>query len=1517
MIALLSAVLVPASAASAAVPTTGTPPVYDSYPAVTDPGINAAGYFQPYWYDTEGRHIQAHGGQVVSSADLGVDEGGVVSATEGGSPVYYWYGEDRSKGYYDSPGVSVYRSTDTLNWTNEGVAMRSVTDKAELQSDYFDTLYDTVDDAGTPNTATIDKLFYYLNVSQFEADGTTPRIQAIFERPKVLYNAKTDKWVMWWHADGSITPGGSSYARSLAAVATSDSPAGPFELQGAYRLYNEPTYKTACNQSGAVPGGARDMTVFQDTDGSAYVVYSSEENRSLYLAKLDADYTNLEKTTTTDPTGVQYSVDGRYPQIFADGTAGAPQNHVDYSIVKRCGLLEAPALFTHGGKYYMVASGATGWAPNPQTYYTADTVLGTWIRGVEAGDANENVSYDQIPAGGDGLLSVGDTRKTSFGSQSTNVFALDAAKGEYIYQGDRWNAGAADSTYVWLPLTFGENGRLEMRNPTAESSTWASGWDASYWNDKGAGASLWTVSDARLPQRLATNQDLAGVLPATVAVSADDATTDVAVTWSPARFTAPGAQRITGTLAAGDGFTAGRTFTRTVQVDARGLVNIAQQATATASSRQDLAATTNNGADAKGWDDWVGSGTYPRASWLSYTWAEPRTVDHVVVRTYKDGSTATWPSKVAVQYLDAAGAWRDTAVSASVAQNAAAAAPVVELDVSSLPATTSLRLNLTTATNTWQSISEVEIFGYGANPQTALSALSVDGVGVPGFAPATWNYSVSAKDPAARTVTAVAVDPTSRVTVTQAGSTGFASVKVEALDGATVVAVQNYRIAFVAPSTDATLSGITVNGSRLADFTPATKRYDGLQVLPGTTPAVSATATNARATVAVGTYDSAAKTLRIRVTAEDADVTADYVLGFVEDARSWDAALSGVTVNGTAIAGFTPDVLDYTVGIGTWGTAPSVVATARSAASIVSAMSGVSTATVTVRAENPAITRTYRISFTAATCANSTIGAPWKAAAWGTEANAKFCDGDGSAFRISDANDGAWTTKDNLSVISQPDVLAVGDSIESYVPTVDKGSNSDPRAGLVVRNDLSRAGKAVAKGYALVVLSPGGGYLQYDANNNGYIDTQSATVVGATWPAYVKLEYTSNTSVTGYYRKAQSDAWTKLGSAPISGATGALDAGVFAAGNNGSGASLATFVDTRFSFDVESAEGVTAETEAGTAPQLPDAVKVTLVSGAVDNRAVTWDAIDAADYDAAGTFTVGGAIAGTDVRAGATVTVTPKPIVVVSVDAVAVQTEAGQSPVLPTTVKVALSDGSTAARAVTWPFVDPTSYAAPRTFTVSGAVEGTTLEAHATVTVVQPADGATSVPASAALSSDNGWDTGLLDGEFRITMNLWWGQNATSFRLYEDGELISTVPLSMATPGAQTASVDVTGLRNGTYQYVGVLANSKGETRTKPLTVVVKDAAPGVAQLSHDNWDKDRNYLVTANLWWGTNATSYVFLQDGVVVSEGQLAAASPAAQRAELRVTGAAKGNHVYTVELRNSAGVTTSAPLTVAVTK
>ncbi|MGN9911248.1 family 43 glycosylhydrolase [Phytohabitans sp. LJ34] len=74
---------------------------------------------------------------------------------------------------------------------------------------------------------------------------------------------------------------------------------------------------------------------------------------------------------------------------------------------------------------------------------------------------------------------------------------------------------------------------------------------------------------------------------------------------------------------------------------------------------------------------------------------------------------------------------------------------------------------------------------------------------------------------------------------------------------------------------------------------------------------------------------------------------------------------------------------------------------------------------------------------------------------------------------------------------------------------------------------------------------------------------------------------------------------------------------------------------------VESVEDVAVRTKVGTAPVLPATVVARYADGVSRPAAVTWDAVPPAAYAKPRTFTVGGAVAGSDtVRATATVTVT-------------------------------------------------------------------------------------------------------------------------------------------------------------------------------------------------------------------------------------------------------------------------------------
>ncbi|CAN7289344.1 OmpL47-type beta-barrel domain-containing protein [Paenibacillus sp. LjRoot56] len=205
----------------------------------------------------------------------------------------------------------------------------------------------------------------------------------------------------------------------------------------------------------------------------------------------------------------------------------------------------------------------------------------------------------------------------------------------------------------------------------------------------------------------------------------------------------------------------------------------------------------------------------------------------------------------------------------------------------------------------------------------------------------------------------------------------------------------------------------------------------------------------------------------------------------------------------------------------------------------------------------------------------------------------------------------------------------------------------------------------------------------------------------------------------------------------------------------------------------------------------------------------------------------------------------------------------------------------------------------------------------ATATVSNIAAKSKAKPGTVVLSDDNGYDTGLLDGTYNVTMNMRYGENGRIYNLYENGVLIDTKILTDNSPNAQTVVTAVYGKKNGTYRYFAELINAFGTTTSSTHIVTVTKAAPDKPVLSNDNWDGDGNFKVSMNMWWGTNGGTYNLYENGALIYTQALMNHTPYAQAEVMTVTNKAIGTYQYRGELVNYAGATSSDTMIVKVTK
>ena len=328
------------------------------------------------WPDNNGVHINAHGGGML------IHDG-----------KYYWFGEHKAEGRRGNAawvGVHCYSSENLTDWKDEGIA---------------------------------------LEVSD---DPESPIVEGcVIERPKVIYNERTGKFVLWFHLELK----GQGYTAAKTGVAVADKVTGPYTFLEALNpnaghwpanYPGELKNKTFPNDLEswsdewlqAVKDGlfvhrdfekgqmSRDMTLYIDDDGTAYHIHAAEENLTLHISELNEDYTGFT---------------GKYIRVL-------PTGHN-----------EAPSIFKRNGKYYMITSGCTGWDPNAARLLVSDAVMGDW-------------QYVENPC-------VGEDADITFDSQSTYIFPVQGEEDAFIFMADRWRPqNAIDGRYVWLPVQFKENG---------------------------------------------------------------------------------------------------------------------------------------------------------------------------------------------------------------------------------------------------------------------------------------------------------------------------------------------------------------------------------------------------------------------------------------------------------------------------------------------------------------------------------------------------------------------------------------------------------------------------------------------------------------------------------------------------------------------------------------------------------------------------------------------------------------------------------------------------------------------------------------------------------------------------------------------------------------------------------------------------------------------------------------------------------------------------------------------------
>lgn len=332
------------------------------------------------WRDTDGKRIQAHGAAIFYENET-----------------FYWYGENKEftdgKSAVWTWGIRFYSSKDMYNWKDEGIVIPPVTE-----------------------------------------DTSSPlHPEKRIDRPHILYNDRTKKYILWFKTSGDC---------ACFTIMTAESLLGPYQV---VKDMFRPLEKRV---------GDFDLAK-DDLSGRAYLYFDGDHS-GMTTVELTEDYLDVWGRSTVDFAGLQ-----------------APF------------CREGMSHFERGGLHYMLTSGMSGYIPNPSEAAVSRDWFGPFtVQGNphvnDKSDASFNSQISAVfkhPGKRDLYIALADRWVPDFQVTQEVYGAMVRAIGAH-FEPDKYKptqedrellrqspmleaANTSMADYVWLPLRF-EGERVYM-----------------------------------------------------------------------------------------------------------------------------------------------------------------------------------------------------------------------------------------------------------------------------------------------------------------------------------------------------------------------------------------------------------------------------------------------------------------------------------------------------------------------------------------------------------------------------------------------------------------------------------------------------------------------------------------------------------------------------------------------------------------------------------------------------------------------------------------------------------------------------------------------------------------------------------------------------------------------------------------------------------------------------------------------------------------------------------------------